>query len=101
MLSQQLINGVSASNTAWGIHLAGAAVGAVWAWGGGIAKQIGLVRDAVEQRQHEREELDQEKVDQLLEKVTTSGLTSLSKKERNFLERYRQRQLRERGSPRD
>ena len=80
-------------NISYAAHLGGAALGAVWFWGGPtIARIQGQISDKRSEVKERREELDQEKIDNLLAKVSASGLPSLTPTERKFLEQYSQRQ---------
>ena len=95
LFTREMTAGI-ASTTAYGIHLAGAGVGAVWAWGQGTMRNMQRsMQQAQAARQEQRDENDQAYLDALLEKVSREGLPGLNASERKFLEKYRQRQLKD------
>jgi membrane associated rhomboid family serine protease len=95
LFTREMTAGI-ASNTAYGIHLAGAGVGALWAWGQGTLRNMQRsLQQAQATRQEQRDENDQAYLDELLEKVSREGLPGLTASERKFLEKYRQRQLKD------
>ncbi len=81
------------------VHLAGAAAG--WAWAGGFAR-FGPLRRWSEKRQARRQDRQarrtahkESELNRILDKINDHGMPSLTKKERQFLER-RSRQMRSR-----
>ncbi len=74
------------------VHLAGAALG--WWWAGGFQRGFGpLTRwrekraGAKQQRQRQSSQAEEAELDRILAKISAEGINSLSRKERQFLER--------------
>lgn len=78
-------------------HLAGAAVGALVAWRGGIS--VPRVRTATPAAKSPTPPADEARLDALLEKISRSGIDALDAEERAFLEAASRRRRRDGSTP--
>ncbi len=79
----------STSNTAYDVHLFGALCGAAMMWAQPLLKRY--QKQWVRRRDHLAQEKDQQaaqRVDEILEKISKTGLHTLSDEERKFLKRH-------------
>ncbi len=84
-----------AAQVAYLVHLGGAAVGYLWFRKGDVVGQVQMKRsrDRAEKQATEKS-TDRREMDRILGKIQATGLSSLDKKERSFLDQ-RSRELRE------
>jgi len=86
-----------AGTTAHLAHLGGALMGFVWFRRGDVVAQVQMKRRREKAQKHaEAHSSERREMDRILAKIQTSGLSSLDKAERSFLDR-RSRELRQKS----